>query len=151
MSSEYGFDKIDGHDVPQLVISKDYVLVGTHNGTVHVEAGQFTLQGTLQGTLDIQPGVKCYITGKQQGTVTIGDRAVVSVAGAIQGTTRVNRGASLIIEAGGKLAGTLSNEGMVVIRGVFGGARTGNGELKLEGDGYIKQPKIRKGVSYYEW
>jgi hypothetical protein len=37
------------------------------------------------------------------------------------------------------------------VRGVFGGARSGDGELILEGAGYIKEPVIRDGVHYYEW
>lgn len=41
--------------------------------------------------------------------------------------------------------------GAVVLRGIFGGSRSGSGELAFEGDGYEKQPKIRDGVHYYEW
>ena len=58
MNREYGFDWVDGHQVPQLVIGDDYVLTGTHVGTVHVEAGCFTLEGVLQGTLEIQSGAR---------------------------------------------------------------------------------------------
>jgi len=57
----------------------------------------------------------------------------------------------LVIEETGKLAGTLNNNGKVILRGVFGGARSGNGEFIVEGNGYIKQPVVRDGVSYYQW
>lgn len=129
----------------------DYVLAATHVGTVHVESGHFVLAGTLMGTLHIHSGVTASITGRQQGTVTIGHGSTVTVTGAIQGTTNVEHGATLIIEAGGKLAGALRNDGQVIVRGVFGGPQTGAGQLKVEGGGYIKQPTIRGGVTYYEW
>lgn len=151
MQSRYGFDVIDGRRVPQLAISEDYVLTGFHSGTVHVESGNFTLEGTLQGTLDIQSGVTAHIAGMQQGTVSIDNGSMVTVTGTIQGTTSVSRGATLIIETGGRLAGTLDNNGEVILRGVFGGQRVGSGKLIIEEGGRIKQPTIRNGISYYEW
>jgi cytoskeletal protein CcmA (bactofilin family) len=151
MTSRYDDDWIDGRRVPQLVIDRDYRLDGTHVGTVHVEAGEFTLAGVLKGTLDIQPGVSARITGSQQGTVTIGRRSTVTVTGAIEGTTTVEQDSVLIVEAGGKLAGSLTNDGQVIVRGVFGGQRRGGGKVRLEDAGYIKQPVIRDGIAYYEW
>lgn len=149
--NEYNSDWMDGREVPQLVIKEDYILVGTHPGTVHVKAGRFTLSGTIQGTLDIQPGVIANINGKQQGTVSIASEATVTVTGAIEGSTTVQRGAVLIVEAGGKVAGSLNNSGTVIVRGVFGGRQTGAGEFRLERSGYIKQPTIQGGSTYYNW
>ena len=148
MSDQY--DWIDGKKVPRLIINDDYILTGTHRGGVHVESGKFILEGILQGSLDIQPGVSSKIIGTQQGSVTIGRDAIVSVTGAIQGSTTVQDGATLIIEDGGKLAGPLSNYGKVIIRGVFGGPQTGDGEIVIEGNGYIKQPIIRNGTNFYD-
>lgn len=151
MTRKYEYDHINGRLVPPLVINSDHVLEGTHRGTVHVESGTLQLKGTLQGTLHVQEGAAVVITGTQQGTVAIAAAAAVTVFGAIQGTTTLERGATLIIEASGKLAGTLVNSGLVVLRGVFGGERVGSGQLRVEGDGYIKQPIVRDGVTYYEW
>lgn len=151
MKHSYEYDEIDGRLVPPLVITSDYILKGTHQGTVHVESGTLHLRGILQGTLDVQSGANAVITGEQQGTVAIASGANVAVLGAIQGTTSLERGANLVIEDSGKLAGTLANDGLVVLRGVFGGARSGSGQLRIEGKGYIKKPVVRDGIHYYEW
>lgn len=91
------------------------------------------------------------ISGKQQGTVDLGTGSNVVVTGSIQGTTVLKNNASLVIEEGGKLAGTLKNDGTVIIRGAFGGARSGAGIFHVEGNGYIKEPIIKNGAHYYEW
>lgn len=151
LSRRYGVDSLDGQETPQLVVVGDYTLVDTHRGTVHVEAGDFQLDGTLQGTLAVQSGVRARIRGEQQGSVSIAEGAVVIVTGTIQGSAEVREGGTLVVEAGGRLAGSLRNDGQVLVRGVFGGAYDGEGRLELEGAGYIKQPVIRDGVSIYEW
>lgn len=137
--------------VPPLVIKSDFVLVGLHIGTVYVEFGTLQLNGVLQGTLDVLPGTKVVINGEQQGTVSISPGAVVIVNGKINGTVSIESGGNLLIEETGKLAGTLSNEGLVFLRGVFGGASSGNGQLRIEGNGFIKTPVTRNGIQYYEW
>ena len=136
-----------------LVVSSEHTILGTHRGTVRVtSSGTDHVDGTLQGTLDIQTGATVVINGKQQGALAVAPRASVTVFGSIQGTTSLESGASVIIESSGKLAGTLVNYGLVVVRGVFGGARSGNGSIRLEGIGYIKQPTSDKdGVHYYDW
>ena len=151
MTNQYEGDWINEREVPQLAICEDYVLTGTHIGAVHVEGGHFTLAGVIQGSLDVQRGATVLIIGKQQGSVSLESGSVVTVHGAIEGSATVERGATLVIEAGGKLAGTLTNNGEVILRGVFGGVRTGFGIFKIEGQGYIRQPLIRDGISYYEW
>jgi cytoskeletal protein CcmA (bactofilin family) len=151
VSTEYPNDLIDGRDVPPLVVTGDYVLSGTHDGTVQVEAGHFELSGRLRGTLNLHPGSMATIAGTQAGTVSVASGASIRVTGAIEGTTSVERRGELVVEAGAKLAGTLHNDGLVIIRGAFGGAQSGIGELRLEDQGYIKQPRIEGGIHYYEW
>ena len=148
---EYGYDYIDGKKVPQLVITEDHNLLGKHDGTIHVENGTFTISGELNGTLDVQSAANVIIFGKQNGTVTLETGALVVVHGEINGTTRLDFLSNLVVESGGKLAGTLQNYGTVILRGVFGGTRSGQGELVIEGNGYIKQPIIKDGISYYQW
>jgi cytoskeletal protein CcmA (bactofilin family) len=148
---EYGYDYIGGKKVPQLVITEDYDLLGKHNGTIHVENGTLTINGKLNGTLDVQHAAKVIIIGKQNGSVNLESGALVIVHGEINGSTSLDANSNLVIEAGGKLAGSLANYGKVILRGVFGGARSGQGELVIEGNGYIKQPIIKDGISYYHW
>ena len=150
MSHSYEYDSLDGRPVPPLVITSDHSLNGTHRGTVHVESGTLHLQGILQGTLDVQSGANAIITGDQRGTVAIASGATVTVLGAIHGTAHLEAGARLVIEDSGKLAGTLVNQGVVILRGVFGGERIGTGHLRIEGNGHIKEPVIRNGVQYYD-
>jgi cytoskeletal protein CcmA (bactofilin family) len=151
MRTHYGYDLFNGRKVPQLAVSGDHVIQGEHSGTVHVESGTFTLEGTLKGTLDIQDGVRAKIVGKQQGTVSVAKGATVTVTGAIEGTVSVDTGAAVVVEHGGKLAGTLRNNGLVIVRGVFGGAQTGDGELRLEEAGFVKQPVTEDGMTVYRW
>ena len=148
---EYGFDYIDNMKVPQMVIENDFTIQDKHDGTVHVEKGTLIIQGELHGTLDVQNGAKAIIIGKQQGTVSVANNAEVIIVGELHGTTNVSTYGTVIIKERGKLAGTLSNNGVVIVRGVCGGAQSGNGELILEGNGYIKQPTIKNGMNYYEW
>ncbi len=150
MSTEYGLDCFDGEERPRLVIAGDYVLSGRHQGGVHVESGQFLLAGILQGSLDVQTGVTAFIRGTLQGSVRVADGGNVVVTGGIEGSAHVEPGGSLCVESGGKLAGSLTNYGDVIVRGVFGGTARG-GRIRLEGAGYIKEPVVRDGASHYEW
>ena len=151
MGGPYENDFIDGREVPPLIVTADHVLSGTHIGTVQVESGHFDLQGTLQGTLSLHSGSSARIVGVQQGTISVGPGVSVKVSGAIEGTTSVAEGAEIVIEEGAKLAGTLQNDGLVVVRGAFGGATSGSGDIRLEGRGYIKQPRIEHGIHIYDW
>lgn len=108
---KYGFDYIDGREVPQTVIEDDFTILGKHSGTIHVENGTLTIQGGLHGTLDVQSGAKAIIIGEQHGTVSVADHAEIVIFGASYGTTSVSAYGTVIVEAHGKLAGTLSNNG----------------------------------------
>lgn len=148
---KYGVDYIDGVEIPQLVVTEDFIIQGKHRGTVHIESGTLTIQGELHGTLDVQKGTKVVIIGEQHGTVSISSGAEVIVYGELHWTTTIDYGSIVIVEEGGKLVGTLINSGQIIVRGVFGGAQSGNGKLLLEGNGQIKQPVIKNGISYYQW
>jgi hypothetical protein len=144
------FDYIDGRRVPQTEIAEDYTLVGTHNGSVRVIGGAFKLVGTLNGSLEIGDNLSVEILGKQNGSVWIGSGSSVFVAGEINGSLSLARGGMLVVKEGAKLAGSLQNDGLVVLRGTFGGSQSGTGELQIDG-GTIKQPIKRDGIDYYEW
>jgi hypothetical protein len=149
--TKYEPDWINGRRVPPFVVAEDQVLAGTHSGTVHVESGHLELRGTLRGTLVLHPGARATVHGTQAGTVHVGRGATMVVHGALNGETQLERGASLVVEATGRLAGGLVNDGRVVVRGVFGGARSGDGIFALEGEGRIKEPRLIDGVPTYVW
>lgn len=76
----------------------------------------------------------------------------MTVGGSIKGSAHIEHDGTLIIESGGKLAGSLHNDGAVIVRGVFGGSRMGSGELRFEDGGYEKAPdRIEGNRRYYNW
>ena len=134
---KYGVDYIDGVEIPQLVVTEDFIIQGKHRGTVHIESGTLTIQGELHGTLDVQKGTKVVIIGEQHGTVSISSGAEVIVYGELHGTTTIDYGSIVIVEEGGKLISTpcsqassypnlrngLSDDRVVVIHTCRGGGR----------------------------
>lgn len=143
------YDIINGKKVPQTIIHNDYELIGTHNGTIIVLGSSFILRGVLVGTLAIDSQDIAEIHGVQQGTVNLSPNSSVRVTGKIQGTTSISKGATVVVEETGQLQGTLSNDGKVILRGTLAGAQSGNGELVVEGNGYIKKPVVKNGINYY--
>lgn len=110
------------------------------------------MEGTIQGSLFLGVNTSATITGQQQGSVHISSGARVAVRGSLEGSATVERSAELTVEAGGKLAGSLRNDGVVVVRGVFGGARSGGGKLRFEDQGYEKCPRIVDSNTFiYDW
>ena len=85
-------------------------LTDSWNEAVHVENGTLTIQGELHGTLDVQSGAKAIIIGKQYGTVSVANNAEIVIFGELHGTTNVSVHGTAVVEAHGKLAGTLSNQ-----------------------------------------
>lgn len=134
-----------------LTFTTDGTLGGLHQGSVRVEAGSLVVSGTLQGSLSLAVGASATISGHQQGSVHLSPRCEVIVTGRLDGSVHVEPEATVIIAAGGRHAGSLHNDGTVIVRGVFGGSRTGAGEFRLEDEGWVKAPVMRDGVNYYEW
>ncbi|MBQ4672899.1 hypothetical protein [Aeromonas dhakensis] len=149
--TDISYDIIDGVPTPQTIIDSDFELHGVHQGSVTVKSGKFRLLGVLQGSLRIQSEDEALITGEQQGSVHISEKCRVAVTGKIKGSTHIAYGATLVIKPDGTLAGSLHNNGTVIIEGVFGGAQSGIGEVVVRGNGYIKQPRVENGIHYYEW
>lgn len=149
--TDYPNDHIDGREVPPFVITSDHVLTGVHRGSVHVEAGHLELRGRIEGSLSLHPSTSATISGKQAGSIHVDRDVEVTVTGAIEGSTHVGPGGLVVLEPRAKLAGSLHNDGRVIVRGVFGGAKSGSGELVFEDGGYEKRPTIRDGMHFYEW
>lgn len=148
---KYGYDYIDGTRVPQLVVQNDFAIQEKHNGTIHVESGVLTINGTVNGTLDVQSGSAVIVHGRQNGTVSVEADAHVVIYGEVNGTTSIRPRGRITIKRSGKMAGTCCNEGTVVIAGVFGGKQSGSGQWVMEDTGMIKQPVIKNGANYYQW
>ncbi|MEK4671551.1 hypothetical protein [Niallia sp. FSL R7-0271] len=150
MMSNYPYDIINGEEVPPLVINENYTLTGKHSGTVQVESGEFQLLGSLSGSLHVHSGATAYIKGKQSGSVSVDSGGKIIVIGNLSGSMMISNNSVLIVEPNGKAFGSLLNNGTLILRGVLAGARSGQGELIIEGAGYIKTPVIRNGIHYYQ-
>lgn len=146
---KYNYDIINGQKVPPLVVKDNTILFGTHQGSVYVENGVLTLTGTLQGSLNVNSGTKVVIIGKHQGSVNVLENGEVIVNGTLEGSTSVANRATVIVEKGGKLMGSLNNQGTTIVRGVYAGSCIGN-RIILEDNGYIKNPIIKNGLNYYK-
>ncbi|WCD78266.1 hypothetical protein [Pseudomonas sp. TUM22785] len=79
------------------------------------------MKGAYNGTLSVYEG----------GQVIVTDRANAS--------TTIYPGANVVIEPLGKISGSTSNNGTLIITGALGGAYRGHGVLILAGEGYIKK------------
>lgn len=142
----------NGEEFEQLVATGNHVMRGTYRGGVCVEEGAtFELLGDLHGSLWVHESAIAVIAGQHHGSVHVDRSALVRLAGKLNGSVHVSAGARVDIEAQGRLAGSIHNDGLIVLRGAFGGTQSGNGDLKLEDGGYIKQPSVRDGIRYYEW
>jgi hypothetical protein len=149
--SGYDSDLIDGRLVPPLVITSDTVLAGTRMGTIHVEGALLTLRGTNRGTIVVHEGAGLMLEGTQAGTVYVARGGQVTILGALNGETTLEPGATVVVEATGRLAGGLTNAGRVIVRGVYGGCRRGPGAFVLEGVGRLKSPEVIDGITTYIW
>ncbi|MFP9429452.1 hypothetical protein ACJ9N4_04050 [Enterobacter sp. LM3] len=143
------YDIINGQKVPQTIITENTVLAVEHRGTVKVISGKLTITGSLHGTLSVSANATVRILGSQHGTISISSGATVIIEGNAYGTVSISREATLVIEESGLLMGTLNNNGIMVLRGVYGGAQSGSQKIILEGNGYVKEPRVINGVHYY--
>jgi hypothetical protein len=149
--SKYDPDLIDGREFPPLVVRADTTISGTRNGTIQLESGTLRLRGTNRGTITVHQGAQLLIEGTQAGTAHVASGRLVRVLGAVQGETSVDTGASIHVEPSERLAGGLTNNGLVVVDGIYGGHRRGRGEFRVMPTGRIKEPDIVDGVAMYVW
>lgn len=146
-----GYDIIDGQRVPGMEITEDHVLDGSHRGSISVRGATLTIRGEHHGSLAVAGEGRVIVEGEHHGSTSLAGSSVLEILGSNQGSTSVGDGSSVVVQPTGKLAGSMSNNGRLLIRGVFGGAYSGSGERILEGAGYVKQPRVVNGIHYYEW
>jgi len=145
------YDIIDGVRVPGLTLTQNQVLYGTHQGSITVSGCTLVISGKLKGSLSVENGGEVLIEGTQQGSTNVSRGSRVEISGTCQGSTNICAGSEVIVQHSGRLQGSMNNNGKLIIRGAFGGSYTGQGDTLVEGEGYIKQPRIENGVHYYDW
>lgn len=145
-------DWVDGKWVPPRVVVGQEELLGTHQRSVHVEAGgQLVLVGILQGTLHVEEGATVVIRGACQGTLHVSSGSLVIIEGRQEGTVHVDQGGRVEAKSRAKLAGTIHNDGLILNQGVRGGRVSGEGTLKDLPGSSVKQPVMRDGAWIYHW
>lgn len=129
-------------DSQPLVVEAGMRLSGMHNNSVEVVSGRFDVYGRVNGSVLVHGDGEVFVSvgGQINGSVSVKPGGSVTVQGSLMGSVRIADGAEVVVEPLGKIAGSLSNYGLLIVRGMFAGAQSGDGELRLEGVGYIKQP-----------
>jgi hypothetical protein len=149
---EHHPDIVDGVEVPRRVVETDEQVVGTHQRSICVEAGaHLEIVGTQQGSVTFQPGSTGSIIGQLQGSLHVATGAVVTVSGRQDGSVHVARGGVLKIEPGGRVAGSLHNDGVIENAGTRGGHLSGEGTLHDLDGATVRQPVVKDGSTYYVW
>lgn len=144
------YDIIDGRRVPGTVISSDQVITGTHRGSLRIEGCAVVIIGVVHGSVSVSQSATLDLEGTIHGSTSVSSGGLINISGKLHGSTSIAANARVIIEPSGSLSGSMSNNGDLLIHGVFGGAYSGRGTIRTEGAGYIKQPRIENGVHYYD-
>lgn len=145
------YDIIDGVRKPHLTVRSDASIEGEHQGSVRVISAALSITGRLNGSLSLEDKAAVHIAGQHNGSLYVSEGARAEISGKANGSCRIERGATVVLNEGGRLAGSLSNDGTLIVRGEFGGAVSGFGEVLVEGRGRIKEPTMKDGINYYEW
>lgn len=146
-----GYDIIDGKRVPGLEVTEDQVLRGSHRGSISVIGCTLTITGEHHGSLSVNRKGYVVVEGSHHGSTSVSDSSTFEIVGSNHGSTSVAAGSLVIVQPSGTLAGSMNNNGRLIIRGVFGGACSGTGDQVLEGAGCVKQARIKDGIHYYDW
>jgi cytoskeletal protein CcmA (bactofilin family) len=142
---------VDGKEVPPLFIDEDHTIVGSHLGATVVRQGTLLVLGEVSGSIHLRSGTQVVVRGQVSGSISIATGAEARIVGGHSGSVTVAPGGRLVIDRTGRQAGSISNDGSVIIRGEFGGSTSGAGEFSIEPGARIKQPRVVDGVSYYDW
>lgn len=147
---DYDYDIIGGEKVPPTIISEDAIMVSKHLGSIHIENGvTYAIEADNTGSVHVHSGAKLVIAKSHTGTINLDTKSEVVIKGNAVGSVNLSPGSLLIIESSGKLIGSSYNDGRMIIRGVYGGSQSGNGEFIIEESGMIKKPVIKNGNNYY--
>lgn len=123
---------------------------GIVQDTVYVEEGErvTVLRGaTVQATVSVAGTMVIADGAAVQGTVHVHPGGAVVVDGALQGTMSVDPDAELTVNARGKASGTLTNAGVVTVRGLIGGSMSGEAPIFVDG-GRKMRSEVRGGITY---
>ena len=146
-----GYSIVDGRKVPFTVITSDQSLDGVHKTGFEIVGCTVVVNGKIQGSIAMINGSVVSVNGINQGSISVSGGSRLSVYGESQGSLSISRDSVVVIERGGRIAGSIHNNGTLIIRGGFAGSYSGTGKHAVQDDGYVVRPRVENGINYYEW
>ncbi len=94
-------------------------LAGSTTGTVTVvDGGTLIVGGTHAGAVVLEGGAALLVQGTLRGPVEIGSLATATVSGDLLGKVDIRVAGTLVVDAGGRLAGPVANYGSFTNHGL---------------------------------
>ena len=123
-------------------------LAGETSGALTVaDGGVLVIDGSHEGPVVLEGGGALWVRGALRGSLEIGSLATATVEGDLTGRISVRVAGTLVVEAGGRIAGPVANFGSFTNRGT----RTGpvEGRSPDDQDGAIEVEPAHPGVYNY--
>ena len=109
-------------DTAPSTITDARTLTGETSGNIRVaDAGSLVIAGTHDGTVELEGGGTVAVTGTLKGTLEVGSLANAVVTGDVVGGVVVRVAGTVVVEAGGRVAGPIVNHGSYTNRGLRSG------------------------------
>lgn len=109
-------------------------LAGTTSGPVTVvDGGSLIIGGTHEGAVVLEGGATLLVQGTLRGPVDVGSLASATVKGDLVGSVDIRVAGTLVVEAGGRLAGAVTNYGSFTNHGMRSGPVEGREPDDLDG------------------
>ncbi|CAN5381958.1 hypothetical protein BH11ACT5_BH11ACT5_26490 [soil metagenome] len=97
-------------------------LAGTTSGSVTVvDGGTLVVGGTHDGAVVLEGGAALLVQGVLRGPLDVGSLASATVKGDLVGSVDIRVAGTLVVEAGGRLAGSVTNYGSFTNHGLRSG------------------------------
>lgn len=136
----------------EIVVSEDTLISGMHNGSVTVDAATLVIRGTVSGSLAVNNGARVVIEtrGMVNGSTAVSGGSVVEVRGGLHGSTHIEAGSQLTVAAGGTVAGSMHNEGRVIVQGRIAGTHRGHAAEMLPGSRRVEPTIAPDGTHRFD-
>lgn len=126
-------------------VTDETTLVDSTSGSVTVrDGGTLVIDGTHEGAVVLEGGGTLHVAGALYGSLEIGSLATARVAGDLIGKVEIRVAGTLVVEAGGRLAGPVVNYGSFTNHGVRSGPI--EGRTPDDRDGSVRVAPVHPGV-----
>ena len=128
-------------------VTEPTTLTGATSGAVTVlDGGLLVVDGSHEGSVVLEGGGALLVRGTLRGSLEVGSLATATIEGDLVGRVRVLVAGTLVVEAGGRLAGPVANYGSFTNRG----SRTGpvEGRSPDDQEGAVEVEPVHPGGVY---